>query len=319
MYTAMVSEARRAEAFRRLPWLLDAWRGVVELMLIPRKEPEILASGVVCFEIQLSSGVEVKTAGVLDYDHQGFPVLVEDTGGRSPDEYEVFYVVDERFLGLVVQALRRAWRDATSGRRAPALDQLHSRRPILDQFLKLKRLGHDERDARSLILDQIAAVQRRWEKAIAAHRAEQARADRPRAAPRPPQYTIFTCRDPYKYRIWFDDRRRQSLEIKLTKREDAICRAVAVRLHGEGGDTTPELSYEDLANCLFPNSTYRALVAVGGKEKVHNLIRQTVHRFNRKFASHAGGDSVILASVGKPGGVWRIWIDKIVNPDDEDD
>ena len=297
---------------QRIPALLDAWQAACIANLRPHRDPEYLASRVVREEIRLTQGIEVTATSYLDYDRFGYPVWVEGGPGSDREPLDEFLVMDEGFLELVVKALRCAWRDATGSTRSPSLWDLNNRLGILKRIGELKKKGIEDRDARLFIESKLRTTYQRWQAAIRHHRARQARDVKLPVLKKIPDYSIFECDLPYKWRVRFKNGQRRSKKVRLSKKLDAICRALAYKT-GSSKPGSLTVSYKELCEAIFPGIIYDH--QSGGRDNLHAALRQAVSRFNQNWQSETGDEGLVLCSEGKPGGIWKVQIKVIPRVD----
>ena len=315
MSSHLSDKNRPEQALQRIPALLDAWQAACIANLRPHRDSEFLASRVVREEIRLTQEIELTATSYLDYDMFGYPVWVEGKPGTDQEPVDEFLVMDEGFLELVVKALRCAWRDATGSTRSPSLWDLNNRLGILKRIGELKKKGIEGRNARLFIESKLRTTYQRWEAAIRHHRARRARDVKPPVVKKIPDYSIFECDLPYKWRVRFKNGQRRSKKVGLSKKQDALCRALACET-GASNLVPRTVSYKRICQAILPRIIYDR--RSGDTDNLHAAARQAVSRFNQKWQSETGDEGLVLCSERKPGGIWKVQVKVIPHLDAEE-
>ena len=143
---------------------------------------------------------------------------------------------------------------------------MNNRLGILKRIGELKKKGIEGRNARLFIESKLKKTYKRWEAAIRHHQARRARAVKLPVVKRPPDYSIYQCNLPYKWRAKFKNEQRRSKEVRLSKKQDAICRALACEER--------TVSYKQLCEAIFPTIVYNR--QSGDRDRLHAAARQAV-------------------------------------------
>ena len=192
---------------------------------------------------------------------------------------------------------------------------MNNRLGILKRIGELKKKGIEGRNARLFIESKLKKTYKRWEAAISHHRAQRVRAVKPPVVKKIPDYSIYQCDLPYKWRVRFKNGQRRSKEFRLSEKQDAICRALAC---GTGTSKRGEqtVTYKHLCEAIFPKISYTHQSE--DKNRLHAAARQAVSRFNQKWQNETGDDGLVLCSELKPGGNWKVQVKVISHVDAEE-
>jgi hypothetical protein len=297
----MVDGGRRAVAQGRIDTLLAAWQVACQAIMTNSRAQNFLVGGAVREEIWISQGVDLPSAGFLHEDMAGYPCIDEARPDGPTKAIEEFLEMDSTFLTLVVATLRAAWRDATGCSRPPSLGGLGSSSGVLRRLNDLRQRGYSEPVARRLIGEGLAAIRGRWRRTLERHRAYEARDRRPRAVPSKPAYTIFQTAKPGTWRVRFKSGERRGKTVTLSAWQEVLCLALADGAR-PGAPAPMAVDYKTLFELFFKNRTYERSIELSCSNKINQLIRQRVSRFNLKWKAETGDEGPVLLSRGKPGG-----------------